>query len=434
MICCAYNNKDNQNIKNFSYHSSREKKGSNNRVHLGNNFGQIEDKKIQINNFYRSSNKPIDNNINININSNLGNVRNNNMINNANNKSNNLLSDLKKTKKISLLDSILKCFCSIDKLVKYFKSEMKVSKILEQKLKNSLSHSFKILIEDLYPNYKNNNIKSSHKNFNDKLKKMSHLFSKITANESNDLIYFIINRLHDELNKTPNAIDTIDNNNISMDQRNQQLMFQQYAQNFAKNNISIISDLFYGTNCNVTQCLNCSSRAYNYQTFFVLIFPIEEVKKYKLQYYDNNTEIIDINDCFLYNQKMEIMSGDNAIYCVYCKQISNFSINTYLSLMPNILIIILNREKEPQFKIKYFQDLNLEKFVEHKEAGYKYNLIGVINYSDKNNDNDNFITYCKDPIDKKWYLMKDDKDILIENIQNKINDNLCPHVLFYQKA
>ena len=123
---------------------------------------------------------------------------------------------------------------------------------------------------------------------------MSHLFSKITANESNDLIYFIINRLHDELNKTPNAIGTIDNNNISMDQRNQQLMFQQYAQNFAKNNISIISDLFYGTNCNVTQCLNCFSRAYNYQTFFVLIFPIEEVKKYKLQYYDNNTEIIDI--------------------------------------------------------------------------------------------------------------------------------------------
>ena len=131
---------------------------------------------------------------------------------------------------------------------------------------------------------------------------------------------------------------------------------------------------------------------------------------------------------------MEIMSGDNAIYCVYCKQISNFSINTYLSLMPNILIIILNREKETQFKIKYFEDLNLEKFVEHKEAGYKYNLIGVINYSDKNNDDDNFITYCKDPIDKKWYLMKDDKDILIENIQNKINDNLCPHVLFYQKA
>ena len=72
--------------------------------------------------------------------------------------------------------------------------------------------------------------------------------------------------------------------------------------------------------------------------------------------------------------------------------------------------------------------------MEHKEAGYKYNLIGVINYSDKNNDDDNFITYCKDPIDKKWYLMKDDKDILIENIQNKINDNLCPHVLFYQKA
>jgi len=35
-------------------------------------------------------------------------------------------------------------------------------------------------------------------------------------------------------------------------------------------------------NCNMTQCSNCKTIAYNYQTYFFLIFPLEEVRKYKL--------------------------------------------------------------------------------------------------------------------------------------------------------
>ena len=87
--------------------------------------------------------------------------------------------------------------------------------------------------------------------------------------------------LHKELNKVPqNQIE--DDNNIFQDQRDKAKMLNHFVLNFTKLNLSIISDLLYAVNSIVTQCFNCKVISYNYQTYFFLIFPLEEVRKYKL--------------------------------------------------------------------------------------------------------------------------------------------------------
>ena len=59
---------------------------------------------------------------------------------------------------------------------------------------------------------------------------MNPLFEGIAANDAKDLVNFIIMTLHQELN-----IGKKNNNNndsIILDQRNQQIMFNNFAQNF----------------------------------------------------------------------------------------------------------------------------------------------------------------------------------------------------------
>ena len=87
----------------------------------------------------------------------------------------------------------------------------------------------------------------------------------------------------------------------------------------------------------------------------------------------NVNDLVNIYDCFLYNQKVDYMMGENSMYCNYCKQTCCSNMTTFLSVTPNILILLLNRGKGIEFKVKinFFEELNLENFVEHKELGFK---------------------------------------------------------------
>ena len=100
----------------------------------------------------------------------------------------------------------------------------------------------------------------------------------------------------------------------------------------------------------VTKCLRCNIVIHNFRTFFNLDFPLENIRKYKLQlikeenkikmmnqnylndstFQENSIKIellqnnkLDIFDCFGYFQKIEKLSGENAGNCNICKSISD---------------------------------------------------------------------------------------------------------------
>ena len=302
-------------------------------------------------------------------------------------------------------------------------------------MKNKLSYSFKILIEKLWPDGQNNKTFYAPHEFKEKISKMNPLFEGIQANDSKDLVNFIIMTLHDELNRANNINNSM-TNIINIDQRNKDLVFSIFIQNFTETNKSIISDIFYGVYSSITQCQNCKTISFNYQTYFFLIFPLEEVRKFKLQYNPNNNELINIYDCFQFNQKLDLMFGENAMYCNYCKQTCYATMSQILTVTPEVLILILNRGKGIQFKIKlnFVEDLNLENFVEHKETGCKYKLIGVITHLGGSDMSGHFIAYCKDPISKDWYQFNDAIVKPVNDFQNEVIDFAMPYLFFYQKV
>ena len=347
------------------------------------------------------------------------------------------------------MNATLQCFCHIKMFVNFFKYNPQINGIKNSE--NNLSASFKILIDKLWPDdYESNSSKNINKyyapeEFKTKISKMNPLFEGIAANDSKDLVNFIIMTLHEELNKAKNISEE---NDIYIDQTNKQLVFNNFAKDFMDKNQSIISDLFYAINCSITECFNCHIKIYNYQTYFFMTFPLEEVRKFKNEnncnniyqynylnnYINNNNNSVNIYDCFNYDRKNNIMSGENSMYCNNCKINCNASMYTYLVTGPEILILLLNRGKGIQFdvKINFEENLNLYNYIEYKDTGFNYKLIGVITHIGESSMSGHFIAYCRDPITEKWFKYNDAIVTEIKDFREVINFAM-PYLLFYQK-
>ena len=366
------------------------------------------------------------------------------------------------------MNATLQCLCHIEKFVDYFKYNTYLINYVKNDFnKSKLSSSFKLLIEKLWPDNENNNISTNANNFyssyqssnlyenqniygtnktnksfppeefKKKISKMNSLFEGVAANDAKDLVQFLIMTLHEELNKATNSNI---NNTINNDQTNKQLMFQIFAQDFIQSNKSIISDLFYGVNYNIIHCGLCNTQSYNYQTYFFLVFPLEEVRIFKNQNnynYNcfNNSNEVNIYDCFFYDQKITYMNGSNAMYCNYCKKNCNSSMRTLLATGPEILIIILNRGQGIEFnvKINFFEEIKLENFIEMKQTGCNYGLIGVITHLGESGMGGHFISYYKGPISNNWYKYNDSIVTQVGDFKSEVIDFAMPYLLFYQK-
>ena len=353
------------------------------------------------------------------------------------------------------MNATLQCFCQIENLVNYFKFNRKVDDVIAANSlydhnKNILTSSFKYLIEYLWPTIKefekklysqkrinSNNVSYAPYDFKEKISDMNPLFAGTQANDSKDLVNFIIMTLHQELND--NYTNNIVSINISEQyNRNKELMFQYFYQKFKEENKSIISDTFYAIYGSAIKCTNCNVIKYNYQTYFFLLFPLEEVRKFKVQ--QNNLNIQSINfvniyDCFEYNNRIESMDGENQMYCNECRNNFRFLNKAFITNGPKILIILLNRGKGIQFdvKLEFYEQLNLMNFIDLKDTGVIYNLIGVVTHMGLSDASGHFIACCKSPIDERWYKYNDDYVTPILNIKKEIIDYAMPYILFYQK-
>ena len=184
------------------------------------------------------------------------------------------------------MNATLQCFCQIEEFASYFKYDNYINKIsnkFKKEGKPCLTSSFKILIDNIWPNDKYHKNYYEPRDFKDKISVMDPLFQSYSAKDAKDLVNFIIMTLHSELNKS--VLDTNYNNlnnNLTFDQRNKESTFKAFYLNYITKFCSQISKLFYAIQQTENTCLNCKTKQYNFQTYFFLIFPLEKVKEYAL--------------------------------------------------------------------------------------------------------------------------------------------------------
>ena len=313
----------------------------------------------------------------------------------------------------------------------------------------------------------------------------------------NFIIMRLHNELNEYVSE-PNVDNNKEYSNELINQTNMLETFKSFYMHYIKTFRSHINNLFFGLNQIETTCLNCKVKIYNFQTYFFLIFPLEKVKEYAINkvqqqfqqlqnnniyntMYNNNyaninwssdinynnnyniytnynmnnmnsminnneqmlyqkmnclnNDIVTIFDCFEYQNKLDVFSGDNSIFCNNCQKLSDSYYCCLLLNLPKILIILLNRGKGIEFNIKleFTETLNLNSYIQMNNTNDNiYKLIGVITHIGNSGEDGHFIAHCLNPIDNAWYTYHDAIVNKTTNFQ-KIIDFGMPYLLFYKK-
>jgi ubiquitin C-terminal hydrolase len=251
---------------------------------------------------------------------------------------------------------------------------------------------------------------------------MNPLFKGLAANKPKDLIIFLLENIHKELNiKKSNKNNR---NNFPINNNNFIEAYNNFKESIISQNKSIISDEFYGYNNNITSCNNCGFTINNIQVYNILFFPLEEIRKYK----NYNGNIVKIIDCFEYHTKKDFNEN---FYCNSCKQNYPSISQTQLINAPHTLIVNLNRGKglEYNVNIEFDEYLNLNKYINDENCPYFYELIGVICHFGSNDMGSHFVAFCKNYNNCEWYKYND--QMVTKCLFNEVRQNGIPYALFY---
>ena len=317
------------------------------------------------------------------------------------------------------MNPTLQCLAHVENLTRHLLERK--NEIQLKKYSDKLTYSYLELLENLW---KNNAIKDyAPYNFKEIITKMNPLFRGVQTNDSKELIIFLLENMHHELNKAKN-VNKYDENSDKYNFYNCLNNFNKY---FKNNNQSIISDIFYGINNLQKKCLNCELITHNIQFYNILNIPLEEVLLFKK--YQQNT--VTIKDCFEYNQRIQHVIGQNKIFCNRCKQTEDSVTFNSLITGPKVLIINLNRGKGFQFDVNLNFDeyIDINEFIYFKNTPNRYQLIGVMTHIGQPGKNGHFIAICKSFVDGNWYKY-DDSLVTLSNFQEAKTIGI-PCVLFY---
>ena len=331
----------------------------NNNLRINSNISNTFNSKTMMNNF--TNNNFNNNNFNVNYNNINNNAYNNNFNNNnfsnnnfnnnnnSNNNNNNNFNNNKvnnefnyKTtivkKKYDILinfmvrarglenvgatcymNATLQCFYHVKPLTENLINDNNIKKSME------ITYCYKNLIEELTNckkrdkykiNLRNYNIDEKMKDyvkpqeFKDLISKKNSLFKGIKANDSKDLIIFLLEGMDEELTKRNNKTDE----KVHFYGKDKSDMI---PENFKKIHNSIFADLFYGFKRSIMECKSCGHVDETFSVFNFLIFPLEKI--YNSLNQNNNG--MNINNFNMNN--MNIMNNMHNMYNMNNIAVSN---------------------------------------------------------------------------------------------------------------
>ena len=267
-----------------------------------------------------------------------------------------------------------------------------LSKVLISKNNGKLSNFFASFIKD-------------HKNLDAKVEEFKKLLDNRFEYKIYNLIKYILETLHKELNTNKNNPNWLDDFN----KKDNNPLEEEFLKAYKKNEDSIIKQLFFGVKEIISKCSTCETCD--------KIYGIMNLEK--LFELSENQNKIDIREFVkrLRNLRMEEQN------CQKCEEKTQHIINTNIIELPEILIIYID---------KRYNDFIFDYYLQCQLFNDKYNLISFISNKNEYNqieEEKNNVFYRDNG---NWYVYKtnENKKVLVKDIL-KINGN--PIVVFYQK-
>jgi ubiquitin C-terminal hydrolase len=337
------------------------------------------------------------------------------------------------------MNSTIQCLSNIkylsDNLIKHFgKFDIE---------NQPLSVAFSSLVYDLFTTQKKY---IAPKLFKKIIGKLNPLFEGMHAADAKDLIFFLLETMHKELNKIKinSEESNIDYAQLEKDSFDEDKMFQHFIKEYKEKNKSIISDTFYGIIRSTMKCNSCNKTKFSFQTFNLLIFQLKNIKEYNIKTRKNNNKyVINIYDAFDCDKKEEVLDGENMIYCNSCKGLRSGTHQQIIYSLPRVLIIILNRGRNnldfnENFNFHQDLDLSIEDYVIRSDIYTKFYLQCVITHLGESGSGGHFIAYCRNGPNEEFLCYNDAsvsratvKDAMSSNISENVYEKRTPYILVY---
>ena len=330
------------------------------------------------------------------------------------------------------MNATLQCLANIKPITDYFLNPNKYFKLYENIKLCFMSLKYAQVLIGLFCN-ENNYGSYCPEDFKNIIGEYNPLFQGVKANDSKDLIIFLLEILNNELVKVHNRNNVINNEKevfqkINISDENAVLKY--FKKDFKRNYCSIIGSHLYGFQKNCFICQYCKGKAINFNIFNLLIFGLEAISNY-FNLSQNNSIIptITFDHCFQFLSKDEIFQDS---YCQNCGKTGSSQYKETIYIMPNYLIIILNRGKGNIFNcnVQILESFSPSNYVE-KEKNIVFNLIGIVSHFGESGMGGHFIAFCKHSIDKKWRCYNDS---IVTECKNDYLQKGTPYILFYKKV
>ncbi len=331
------------------------------------------------------------------------------------------------------MNATLQCLLHIKELNNYFIMQYPKDKrglsVKNRKIetKGEISEHYHEIVDNLCDRNDKTNYFSPDR-FKSIIGKYNEQFRAFEANDSKDLILYILQTIHEELNYSGDC-PFPDARKPSKYDKN--LTFDYFTRSYLFQNESIISKLFYGIYENVNFCENCKQKAYSYQTFSFLSFPVRE---YNGKNYNIEFGFQDLG-------KEEHINGKDKLYCSNCKGNYNCILSYKIKKPPQKMLINIDYGTNKQYSVKSlkFEDyIDIRRYLADSDGGDKestsYRLIGVCTHLGMTGRGGHYIAYCCNSSIGKWYRFNDSD--VSKCHRSEINSGKTyssPYLLLYEK-
>ena len=331
----------------------------------------------------------------------------------------------------SYFNSVLYALSNIRNIVSYFLNPKNKKYINDRISSMPVSFVFERLLIHLYP-YPEKAYKEIYEpnSFFKVIGKLNSEFNTFTKKNPNDLIVYIINTLHKELNQMS------DNSfKINFNLNNKKNLIKEKIKYFKNYENSIISNNLNWFEIKECQCTQCNNKIYDLISYNTFSLDIQKSYQFIKNNKNNSNNYLTIYDCleFYRNKKREEFKCNN------CNNKEMDNIQKIFS-SPNNFVFLMDRREilddiNKLLEIPFHLDdkIDLNNFIENDNVPKEYELIVVVSFCIKEKK---YVSYCRSPVDKMWYFYKDEfnKKVDIEEEINRHNNykEFIPYILIYK--
>uniref|UniRef100_A0A2K6M4F9 Ubiquitin carboxyl-terminal hydrolase 8 n=1 Tax=Rhinopithecus bieti TaxID=61621 RepID=A0A2K6M4F9_RHIBE len=323
------------------------------------------------------------------------------------------------------MNSILQCLCNAPHLADYFNRNCYQDDINRSNLlghKGEVAEEFGIIMKALWTGQYRY---ISPKDFKITIGKINDQFAGYSQQDSQELLLFLMDGLHEDLNKADNRKRYKEENNEHLDDfKAAEHAWQKHKQL----NESIIVALFQGQFKSTVQCLTCHKKSRTFEAFMYLSLPLASTSKCTLQ------------DCLRLFSKEEKLTDNNRFYCSHCRARRDSLKKIEIWKLPPVLLVVIvmfcsavflrwQVETKLQTSVDFpLENLDLSQYViGPKNNLKKYNLFSVSNHYG-GLDGGHYTAYCKNAARQRWFKFDDHEvsDISVSSVKSS-----AAYILFY---